>query len=268
MSDEIKQKIGHAAHDNTVIGQQNNYGLTPLEASKLAIDLFMENFPKLQEQAMETAKQRVKEFCQVTMEKLTAYNQENLSSFTDPDVQYILINAQRDYARFGTQDLLNALTSLICKRIISNDDDILKSVINDAINTAKYLNENHMDLLSLIFIAKHISLPIISMKSTAAERLEDLKTYLNFFANTFSKATIDAFGSIQNFNCLVIKLGKASDSLSKIYNINKEDIETICPSIFELVPGDYGLSYTGIVLAIINIEKKTYLNLNMKTWIK
>ena len=48
--------------NTTQIGIQNNsYGLTPEATSKLAIDLFMENFPKLQEEANKIVRTRVDE---------------------------------------------------------------------------------------------------------------------------------------------------------------------------------------------------------------
>ena len=46
----------------TQIAVQNN-GMQPQEACQLAINLFMDNFPKLQQIAADTARERADEFC-------------------------------------------------------------------------------------------------------------------------------------------------------------------------------------------------------------
>lgn len=77
MSDETKiiQKAALGS-DTTQIGEQNNYyGMTAEEASNLAIKLFMDNFPRLQEEAKKIAKERAEELCKNIVDKLTpVYN--------------------------------------------------------------------------------------------------------------------------------------------------------------------------------------------------
>ena len=68
MSDETKiiQKAALGS-DTTQIGEQNNYyGMTAEEASNLAIKLFMDNFPRLQEEAKKIAKERAEELCKIS----------------------------------------------------------------------------------------------------------------------------------------------------------------------------------------------------------
>lgn len=62
MSNETKiiQKAAIGS-DTTQIGSQNNYyGITAEKASELAIKLFMDNFPKLQEDAKKLQKREQK----------------------------------------------------------------------------------------------------------------------------------------------------------------------------------------------------------------
>ena len=57
--------------DTTQIGEQNNYyGMTAEEASNLAIKLFMDNFPRLQEEAKKIAEERAEELCKNIVDKL------------------------------------------------------------------------------------------------------------------------------------------------------------------------------------------------------
>ena len=92
MSDETKiiQKAALGS-DTTQIGEQNNYyGMTAEEASNLAIKLFMDNFPRLQEEAKKIAKERAEELCKDIVDKLEKQGKTNFSEFSDPDIQYIL----------------------------------------------------------------------------------------------------------------------------------------------------------------------------------
>ena len=76
MSDETKiiQKAALGS-DTTQIGEQNNYyGMTAEEASNLAIKLFMDNFPRLQEEAKKIAKERAEELCKNIVDKLKKQN--------------------------------------------------------------------------------------------------------------------------------------------------------------------------------------------------
>ena len=100
MSDETKiiQKAALGS-DTTQIGEQNNYyGMTAEEASNLAIKLFMDNFPRLQEEAKKIAKERAEELCKNIVDKLKKQGKTNFSEFSDPDIQYILNKSHQENA--------------------------------------------------------------------------------------------------------------------------------------------------------------------------
>lgn len=101
--------------DTTQIGTQNNnyYGLTPVEASQVAVNLFMDNFPKLQEEAMKTVRKRVDEIIAEIVSQIENKYAGNYTSFSKPDMQYILVEAEKGYARKGTPELCAILSSLI-----------------------------------------------------------------------------------------------------------------------------------------------------------
>lgn len=262
--------------NNTQIGQINtekknitvsvqNVGLQPKDACELAMKLFYENFPKLQEEAEKTVRARVEELCSEIVNKIVASNGGNFSSFSDPDIQYCLIKAQEDYARFGTKELKERLATLISKRVCYDSEFKVKTVIDQAIQTAKYLASNDLDFLSIIFYAKHVKFGGID---NALNKLEALKLRINKIALQFPNANQNSFNIVNNFGCLQLNLDTTSKRLSKTYNISETDAKAICPQIFMDVPADYGLSYTGIALAIINIEIKTGEKNNLKIWIE
>ena len=53
MSDELviqqKQSLGNSG---TQVGVQNNYGLSPVEATRMAFEIFREYYPQLREEAL------------------------------------------------------------------------------------------------------------------------------------------------------------------------------------------------------------------------
>lgn len=126
---EVNQKAAPGSNA-TQIGQQiNNYGMTPEQAFQIVMDLFNQNFPKLQALAKETAEKRANEFCQEVIQKIVNNGIQDFSSLADPDVQYILYEAQKNYARFGTSEMLSTLTELIAKRVVHDNEFILKVTI-------------------------------------------------------------------------------------------------------------------------------------------
>ena len=259
--------------NNTQIGEQTNIesltvvntGLSATEATKIAIDLFHENFPKLQQEAQKIIESRIEEFCNETVKKIVAKKGNDFSAFADPDMQYCLIEAQKDYARFGTTELRNSLANLIATRAIYDKDFKVKVVIDKAIQVAKYLTENELDLLSIIFYAKHVKFEYIDKSEN---KLELLKERLDVFSQFFSNADKGDFGILSNFDCLQMLLGHSWEVLAKTYNMNKEEVKSICPKLFLNVPADYGLSYVGRVIAIMNVENKTGQTLSLETWLK
>ena len=148
MSDETKiiQKAALGS-DTTQIGEQNNYyGMTAEEASNLAIKLFMDNFPRLQEEAKKIAKERAEELCEDIVDKLEKQGKTNFSEFSDPDIQYILNKSHQEYARFGTQTLRDLLSNLIVNRINYDNDHYMKILLDEAVEIVKSLSEVHLNL--------------------------------------------------------------------------------------------------------------------------
>lgn len=238
--------------DTTQIGTQNNnyYGLTPTEASQMAVNLFMDNFPKLQEEAMKTVQERVDEIIAEIVSQIENKYAGNYSSFSKPDMQYILVEAEKGYARKGTPELCAILSSLIADRSACEENSYLEMVLDKAIELAPSLLPAQLDYLSLIFLYKHVRFNDIST-------LEDLQKRYNEIHRCFH-APID-INNIPYFDMLgilTLKLGNASEILGKVYKFNKEDVAQHLPPEQTIIHADYGLTPVGIVLAIFNANSK------------
>lgn len=265
MSNEMKivQKAALGA-DAIQIGNQNNYyGITPEKASEMALKLFMDNFPKLQDEAKRVAKERAEELCNSIIRNLEKQGKKDFSEFADPDMQFILNKSQQEYARFGTDTLRDLLCKLIINRINYNSDYYMKIILDEAVGIVKSLSVAHLNYLSLIFLCKHV-------KNQNITSIEALKNHCEYICSSFPipnnvKECIPFLNMLRLF---IISLGNASKVYSKTYGLELDKVEDILPPMMHSIPGDYRLSPIGIVIAIINAQNKINYSLDFKEWIK
>lgn len=265
MSEEIKVVQNSVlGYDTKQIAEQNNYysGMSPEQAAELTIKLFLENFPKLREEAMIEARKRAEELCKEIFEKLKEQDKVQYSAFVDPYVQFALNRAQQEYARFGTDELRDLLSNIIVNRINYNDDEYMKIIFDEAIEVAKLLKDIHLNYLSLIFLCKQV-------KFNHIDTIEKLKEHCLYICSKLPVPN-DVIKSIPFLNVnrlLILLLGGPEDFYSNHYSFRKEEIKEILPAMMNSIHGNYGLSPIGIVIAIININKKTNFKLDFKIWL-
>ncbi len=264
MSDNIEVIQKAAVGSNTIqIASQNNYyGMTAEEASDLTIKLFMDNFPKLQEEARKIAEERAEELCKNVIAKLEKQGKNDFSEFSDPDMQYILNKSHQEYARFGTDTLFNLLSEIIINRINYNGDFYMKVILDEAIDIVKSLSEAHLNYLSLTFLCKHTKLESINSVETLKEHCEYICSKLPVPYNI--EESIPFLDMLRLFT---VSIGGAEEIYSECYNLDLDKVKEIVPSMIHSIPGDYMLSPVGIVIAIINIHNKTNLTLEFKIWL-
>lgn len=261
---EIAQTAGFGSHDNQFVGNQtNNYysGMTPEQALSLTMDLFWKNFPKLQEVAENVARKRVEEFCTETVQKLQRDGTTNYPALADPGVQYVLVDTQKNYARYGTQEMLNTLTELVYNRVKNNDDFILKVTIDKAISVASMLTPTQLDYLSLLFLCTEV-------KHEKINTLQDLIDHMVIICDAFPVSMENVSVSYLNIlGCVQISLPDPVKIFADCYGFEESIVDAICPQRIKDLATDYGLSYVGIILAIVNIEQKTDFRFDPHVWI-
>lgn len=263
-STSINQTIGTNNGNQILVNgdyNETSNALSAEDASKIAIGLFMDNFPKLQVEARKVAKERADEFCQEVMDKLQKCSANDYSVFKEPDTQYILYEAQKNYARFGTKEMLETLTNLVSKRVEYNKETVLKVSLDKAIEIAPMISQGQLDYLSMLFLCSRVKFDNI-------KTIEELKQYLELIVQKFDGADFNSSEYLNILGCLQITLLDIIDVLSETYGLNKKDVDKICPDILRQLEGDYSTSYVGTVLAIINAQQKTGFDLKMETWIQ
>lgn len=258
---EIKQ-VSTKGSEATQIGNQTiNVGMSPQAASEMALSLFMENFPKLQEEAGRIARERADKLLGQVISKLENEGVNDYSSFKDPDVQYVLLEAQKKYARFGTTEMLGILSGLICKRIKDDKDLTFKVTIDKAIEIAPIITPQQLDYLSLLFFCKRVVYQDIRTLSELGDRY-------NIIAKQYKEADFNSLEYLLMLGCLDINLSSVAENYTEQIGLSEKEIESVCPEIVKQVRGDYGPSSVGILLAIMNAETKYNYKLDPHIWIR
>lgn len=233
----------------TNIGIQNIHnGMSPEAAAQITIKLFMDNFPKLEEIARQTAQKRAEELCGEIMSRLARSEKPDFAAFADPDVQYVLYEAQKEYARMGTRGMLDILASVVTERINHNDEsDGVKAIFDEAVRAIKFLKKDHLNYLSLTFICKSITFEEI-------KTLDDLQKHCNKLAELYPVPSniAQTIPVLLMCNLLKIGIGDAADIYAKKYDLAENDIKAVLPASLKNIPGDYSVNPVGGVLAIIN----------------
>lgn len=263
MSDNVivEQKAAIGSNTTQIANQNNYYGLTPKEACDMTLQLFYENFPKLREIAQTVVKKRVDELMNEIQRKIEDKKLVDMSPFSDPDVQYAVYEAQKNYARFGTKDMLSNLSELIVNRVQYNHEKIsLKVAIDKAIEIIPMLSAEQLDALSILFLSSRAM-------NTAIHNLDELKRFLDKISLVFKKADLSSLPYLNMLGCLELYLHDPVEDYAKNYNFKKEDIESICPEIIKKTYGDYSTSYIGTTLAIVNAELKLNVKFDPSIWI-
>lgn len=257
----VEQKAAIGSQTTQIATQNNYYGLTPKEACDLATQIFYENFPKLQEAALEIAKNRVDELMSEIAIKIEKKKLKDMTPFGDPDVQYVMFEGQKNYARFGTKDMLCIISELVVERITYHHEKIcLKVAIDKAIEIVSLLTEEQLDVLSLLFLSCRVLYKDI-------HTLQELNDHLSEISSAFAMADFSSLSYLNMLGCLELYLHDPVEDYAERYNFEKKDVQEICPEILKKARGDYSTSQIGTILAITNAEIKLHQKFNPSKWI-
>ncbi|HHF7349728.1 TPA: LPO_1073/Vpar_1526 family protein [Legionella feeleii] len=161
-NDDSKDQ-SQVAGDNSTNAQAgrdiNILGVTVTEARQIAQDVFDANFLKLSGEASSIAITRAKElindFLVRCREESVTAKADMIEFAKDPDFQYVLFTAQKDYARSGRKELKDMLVDILVKRADSKGSDLRKIVLNEAIEVAPKVTQSQLNIISLSFLLLH-----------------------------------------------------------------------------------------------------------------
>jgi len=172
MSDKQVQKSG----DGSVNIQTKSLqvGISYEDAKKIAQDVFESNFYRLTGKAKEIAKTRADELLEKYLDRLGRQVPEAIKSATDPDMQYALFTAQKEYARIGDKDLGDILVDILVDRASQQQRSLMQIVLNESLNVVPKLTQSQIDALTVTFILRY----------TQRLRLKDLAEFSSYVNNS------------------------------------------------------------------------------------
>jgi hypothetical protein len=132
-----------------------SFGLGYAETRQAAMDVFKANFVELWEEAAELALQRAETLINRFLEQAAADGLTQIPEGRNPDFQYVLYSAHREYARTGDEDLGDLLVQLLVDRAKLEERDLEQIVLNESLAVAPKLTSDQLDALSLSLITRY-----------------------------------------------------------------------------------------------------------------
>ena len=134
---KITQKVLPGAGGNTVVANQNNYGLTVTEATQMAFQIFREYYPQLQKEALEAVQK-------LTEERLKMIPTENIvppkANVVVPVLQNASLTEEQDLLEMYATVLANSMDKFTKEGIHPGFVEIIKQLSSDEAKILRYMH--------------------------------------------------------------------------------------------------------------------------------
>jgi hypothetical protein len=151
---KLQQKAGDNSRSYQAAGDIH-VGITVSEARQIALDVFKANALELAGIARDLFEARGRDFIERYLDELQRRKPEGLDSLSDPDMQYALFTAQREYARTGDKDLSDLLVDILVERSAQKDRNLQQIVLSEALAVAPKLTPEQFNALSVVMILRY-----------------------------------------------------------------------------------------------------------------
>lgn len=131
------------------------YGLSIDDARAVALDVFRSNAIELAGVAQNLAVSRAEQLTNEFLTKLETEMPERADKLADPDVQSVVFEAQKEFARSGEDDLRTALVDLLSARIEEDERNLRTLALNEAIASAPKLTEKQRRAIAWVFYLRY-----------------------------------------------------------------------------------------------------------------
>jgi hypothetical protein len=147
-----------------------NQGVTAAEVVSIANQVYRDNFLNLSGVAAALGQARASSFLEEFLESAEARGTE-LRRAHDPDVQYALFTAQRDYARSGDDNLRILLVDLLIQKFEAESGKLIDIVLSEAIETAGKLTVPQVHALTVKWLVTRVVFGGITSIDTLTSRV-------------------------------------------------------------------------------------------------
>lgn len=163
--------------------------ITREEIKDICKSIFFDNFTKLQYEAKLTVDSRIQEFCNNFCIRLAQMDLLKTEKFTNPDIQYILYEAQKAYVRTDDIKKHDLIIDLISNRLNCAENTNMQLNINEAISMISKLNATHINILTFIHILTYTKSEILSNSRLPKDK-DIIKKYFEMYVMPFVPSNI------------------------------------------------------------------------------
>ena len=151
MADRQEQRGGRQSTNYQAQTINIAHGSSLAEVRDIALEIFQANFFQLAGTAAQTAQSRAEELVGNFISELRDRNPAGAHHAADPDFQYSLIIAQREYARSGDRELGDLLVNLLVDRTASEKRTTQQISLNEAIGAVPKLTNGQLAAITVVF---------------------------------------------------------------------------------------------------------------------
>lgn len=178
-----KNTIVENTGDNYGIEVANNSGniifkkgLGYTDTKALCLDVVHDELCKYKAEAQVEAEKRNEELFNCVISKLSELSmtdEQALTEFKNPAMQFDYIEAQKAYIKAGTPELASVLSDILVKRVNESSRTLLQIALGEAITVAPKLIPTQMATLALAFNLTHTMRPSVNNHNLLVEHLRE-----------------------------------------------------------------------------------------------
>ena len=197
-----------------------NNGITYPDVKEIALDVFKSNFLELAKIAKETAISRAEELVDLYLAQLKEKNPEAISEMENPGMQMAMFEAQKSYAKTGDKDLESLLVDILVERSETTERNLKQIALDEAINIAPKLTDEHISILTLNFF-------VFEITDYRARNLDLFKENVLDFVNGLSKKITGKSPSVTHLTytgCIHTIIGGTLKKIESLFSQNYSGI--------------------------------------------
>ena len=124
---------------------------------------------------------------------------------SEPDIQYSLYVAQRDFARSGRDYLKKSLVDLLADKCESSPGSLISIVLSESIETVAKLTPGQISILTTSWLIRHSEWYVKTEEEFVEWGRSDLAPFVDSIPTSASQ-----FGHLQYSGCAAIEMGTLS----------------------------------------------------------
>ncbi|MBY7121764.1 hypothetical protein ILS93_06525 [Bacillus sp. 16GRE42] len=275
-----RQELTAGDYSNNIQAQKaivNQYGLSYENVERVAMNVFKSNFYDLGDKVDKLVNERAEEIINKYLKQLKETNAAAIANTQDPDLRFVIYEAQKNYVRLGDKEISDLLVDMLVNRTIEQNESFMKLVLNESLAIIPKLTIKQIDILSLIFIfnyARFNEMPFEEYYPHLHPFIQDIPTNDMFYQH------------LQYAGCLSISIGSCTyESIMSNrfpylfkegidYDEAVKDLNSLNPNLnlfmdrwnnTELCHSS--LTSVGMAIAYTNLKRKVKISGDLSNWI-